>query len=226
MSRLRGQSGTEIDSTGAKGYGRAEQDLGLPDAVRVAERSLVLAAVSGRGALECDEDRDRAEDRRRNMCVWFNHLGISHEIEESEAALIRTPIGQLDRQSMIDACWRSEGMAVLAWALQRAELPRYDERDGGYATAARLGFLTQRSQTVLASPSLRPLPEILQGNKTYLTVHWRLRNYLLGPDVIDFAGYVSWAKWAPLSLLDVDLIDGDIAIQASASIAYQTISAS
>lgn len=147
------------------------------------------------------------------MCVWLDHLGINDEIEPSEDAVIRAPIGATNRQTVINAAWRSEAMAVLAWALPRADLPRYDERDGGYETAAKLGFLVKREQTVLACPLLRPLPEILQGAKTYLTVHWRLREYSVRPDVIDFKRYVSRATWGPLSLADVALVEGDLAIR-------------
>src|SRR5215831_11620883 len=55
MSGLRGQSATETDVKGVKGYGSAEQELGLPDADRTAARALVLADVAGRGMLELDE---------------------------------------------------------------------------------------------------------------------------------------------------------------------------
>jgi hypothetical protein len=213
LSGLRGQSINESEGKVAKGYGPAERELGLPEPDRVAARALVLAAVAGRGMLELDEDKGRAEDRRQNLCAWLDHLGIDSEIEPSEDTVIRTPIGQSEAQSAINAAWRSEGMAVLAWALGRADLPRYDERDGGYATADKLGFLMQRAQTVLARSSLRPLPEFLQGAKTYLTVHWRLRKYLVEPDVIDFKRYVSQATWGSLSLAEVSLVEGDLAIR-------------
>jgi hypothetical protein len=190
-----------------------QREHGLPDAARVAARALVLASVAARGVLERGEDRRSAEDRRRNMCVWLDALGLGQEIEQIEDALVRTAVGQLDQPSAINAAWRSEGMAVLAWALERADLSRYDEEGGSYETAAKLGFCMQRSQTVLARPSLRPLPEFLQGAKTYLTVHWRLREYASHPDVIDFKRYVSRATWDLLSLADVALVEGDLAIR-------------
>ena len=79
---------------------------------------------------------------------------IISELEPEEADLLAVPVGSLDRKRAIEATWESEGMAVLAWALQRAELPAiHVECDPG-AVAIALGFLDDR-QTPLESPILR-----------------------------------------------------------------------
>lgn len=187
-------------------------EFGRPDAARVAARALVLAAMSGRGMLESDDDKGRAEERRCNMCDWLEHLGVAGEIESSEETAIRTVIGRLDQQSVLDAAWRCEGMHVLAWSLGRAELPRYDEQGGGYDVATELGFLKERPRTVLTHPSLKALPDIFHWTKTYLTVHWRLRQFSLSREPIDFAQYVAHCTWGPLTLSGVDLIEGDLSI--------------
>jgi hypothetical protein len=187
-------------------------EFGRPDATRVAARALVLAAVSGRGMLESDGDKGKAEERRRNMCDWLDHLDVAGEIESSEEATIRAVIGRLDQQSVLDAAWRCEGMHVLAWSLGRAELPRYDQQGGGYDVAAELGFLKERSRTVLASPSLKALPDIFHWTKTYLTIHWRLRQFSISREPIAFAQYVAQCTWGPLTLSEVNLIEGDLAI--------------
>src|SRR5262249_42167535 len=134
-------------------------------------------------------------------------------LEFEEAALLLIPVGHLDPQLTIDACWRSEGMQVLAWSLGRARLPRYDELSYSIETASKLGFLRDRSESVLANPLVRPLSEIAHGANTYLTVHWRLRQYSISRCAIDFADYVSRCTWGPLTVSELDLIDDDLAIR-------------
>jgi hypothetical protein len=185
-----------------------------PDAARVAARAAAFAAVTTRGLIEANYNGERkAKDIWRQPCEWVDHVGIAGELEQGEDLLIRTAIGQLDRQAVVDAKWRCEAMVVLAWCLGRLQLPRYDEQYGSLQVAEALGFPRERSATVLAAPSLRPHPEIQHGANTYLTVDWRLRQYSVDPDPIDFANYVSHCTWGPLTLSDVSLIDGDLAIR-------------
>src|SRR5262249_12519119 len=114
--------------------------------------------------------------------------------------------------TMVNALWRAEGMLVLAWALGRSELGRYDESCDGGEIASRLGFLSERSQTVLANPTLRAAAEMRRWRDTYLTIHWRLRRYSIDHAPPDFPSVVSSFNWGPLSLADLDLTDGDLAI--------------
>src|ERR1700674_5509296 len=104
----------------------AEQRI-APDAERVAARTMALTAVTGRGMIEFDyDDKRQAEDHRHQLCEWVDRVGIAGELEQREDLLIRTPIGELDRQDAIDAMWRSEGVVVLGWSIGRLPLPRYD----------------------------------------------------------------------------------------------------
>jgi Domain of unknown function (DUF4272) len=189
-----------------------EDELALPDAARVAARALVLAAVTCRGMMESDEDRQQGEDRRRQMCRWLERIGVTAELEESEAVLIWTPLGQLDQQDMIDAIWRCEGMLVLAWSMGRADLLRHDEECDPFEVAENLGFLAERGETVLAGPSLRDSDDIARQTLACLTVHWRLRQYSLEPSAIDFASHVEHCNWGPLTISHLDLVDGDLGI--------------
>ncbi len=201
-----------------------------PDPTRVAARAIVLSAVTYRGLIEFDENKQEAEDRRGQLGRWLASLGVEGELEEWENFLLRTPVGQLDRQNMIDASWRSEGMLVLAWALGRAELPRYDEQCDPADVATKLGFLAERSATALAAPSLQAFEDIEELAGTYLAIHWRLREYRRAPGFVDFASYLP--RWAlgPVRPSELDLIDNDLGIRgeridrASAESFYQTCS--
>ena len=104
-------------------------------------------------------------------------------------------------------------MLVLAWSLGRVPLPRYDEQWDSFDVARKLGFLGERSATVLAGPSLRARAEIVHAANTYLTLHWRLREYSVSRARIDFASYVSQCIWGPLTLSELSIIDGDLGIR-------------
>jgi hypothetical protein len=99
--------------------------LQSPDARRVAARTLVLAAVSCRALIEKDATKlgAEAERTRREGLQWLDAVGAAWELEPDETALLSTSVGQLDKKSEVSASWRSEGMVVLAWALQCTELP-------------------------------------------------------------------------------------------------------
>jgi hypothetical protein len=111
----------------------------------------------------------------------------------------------------VKECWS------VAWALGQAELKAYDEPCESEAVAMCIGWLNQRSDTVLENPTLRPRSEIEGWANTYLTVHWRLRQHRLapsrhGPRQIDLADYVASAKWGPLTVANIALIDSDLSI--------------
>jgi hypothetical protein len=189
------------------------QDIVPPEAGLVADRAIVLAAVSCRGLIEKNDDKSAAEDLRVRVVAWLNRLDVDHELKEQERSLLDTRLGTLDDRRRVDASWLSEGMVVLAWALGCADLPRYDEQCDPKAVADRLGFLSDRSKTPLATPRLRESTEIEHWADTYLTLHWRLRQFSLDRIKMDFANFVSRCTWGPLNTKELELIEGDLAIQ-------------
>lgn len=191
-----------------------EDDLIPPCADRVAARALVLAAVSFRGLIENEKDSDerQAEFVRKRIVNWLQKIEVSNELESIETALRATPVGELDRRATIDATWRSEGLAVLAWALHRSILPPVHVICEPNNIAKALGFLEDRRQTPLVSPDLRDSNEIRHWANTYLTLHWRLRQFSLKPGEMDFASYVATCKWVEMTLADLKVVDRDLAI--------------
>jgi hypothetical protein len=103
-------------------------------------------------------------------------------------------------------------MVVLAWALGRAELPRYDQQCDPADVATKLGFLAERSATALAAPSLQAFEDIDELAGTYLAIHWRLREYQRAPGFIDFASYLPQWALGPVRPSELDLIDNDLGI--------------
>lgn len=192
-----------------------DEELRAPDANRIAARAIVLAAVAWRGLIENEKtaDENGAEDIRHRILTWLHAIGVSTELEAAEANLLATPVGRLDRKATINATWRSEGLVVLAWALHRATLPPLHSICEPVEAANALGFLQDREATPLSAPKVRESPEVESWADTYLTLHWRLRQFSIQPGRMDFVSYASKCKWARMRLDELEVIDNDLAIK-------------
>jgi hypothetical protein len=111
---------------------------------------LVLSAIVCHSAIEGDAGNPKAEAFREDVLSWICGIGLVEEAESNEFALLECKLGGLSDRQRIDASWRAEGLAVLAWALRRGELPVYDKRADPYPIAQALGFREMRQDTVLA----------------------------------------------------------------------------
>ena len=183
-----------------------------PTPDRVGARALVLSAVSCRALIEKDAGKPGAEQLRKNVIKWLKRIGVSDEMERSEAALLSTPLGKLDKKTTIDASWISEGMVVLAWVLGCVPLPPFYSECEPSDVANAMGFLGERENTVLQRLRLRDSGEVAVYEETYLTLHWRLRQFSTESRPMDFAAYVSSCKWGPLRLDQLELCEGDLAV--------------
>jgi hypothetical protein len=181
-----------------------------PSAEQVARRAIVLATISCRGVVELDPAREEAARFWTRVADWWSRLGLDDELEPAEADLMAAAFGAAPRQELVNASWRSEALGVLAWALQRAELPAHDQQVDAAGAGGSLGFL--QDQTVLDSPALRSPAELEHYAEVALTVHWRLRDFSLNPRALDFTAFCKTAWFGPLSLDGVRLVDGDLAI--------------
>lgn len=184
-----------------------------PSADHVARRALILAVVSCRGILELDPARDQAQQFWARVSAWWNHLDLASALEPEEAALLTCQFGTASRQAAVNASWRSEALAVLAWALGRAELPSHDVQVDPSAVANGLGFL--QDSTVLDAPSLRSPDELAEYSNVAFTIHWRLREFSLNPGTLDFPKFCNTAWFGPLSLVGVRLLEHDLAVGGS-----------
>jgi hypothetical protein len=188
----------------------ADPEPAPPSPEKVARRALVLATISCRGVLELDPDREEAARFWSRVSSWWTRLGLDAELEPAEADLMAAPFGTAPRQDLVNASWRSEALGVLAWALQRAQLPPHDRQVNTAGVGRTLGFL--QDQTVLDSPTLGSAATLEKYANVALTIHWRLRDFSLNPRALDFAVFCKTAWFGPLSLDGVRLVDGDLAI--------------
>jgi hypothetical protein len=183
-----------------------------PDASRVAARALVLSAVCCRALIERDAHDPGAEELRQKVVGWLDSIGVAEELEPAETSLLSTPLGKLDQKTTKDAGWKSEGMVVLAWALNYAELPPLHSECEPSNIANKMGFLDELANTPLRSPHLRERQEIEAWADTYLTLHWRLRQFSLKSEPMDFVKFVSECAWGPLRLDYLETLNRDLAI--------------
>lgn len=186
-------------------------ELKPPDSKRVRARALVLAAVSCRGIIEADAGESYAKKLWKLLGEWTRSPLLAGEIEPGEEALLAAPLGTLTRRQAANASWRSEGMVVLAWAIGHAELPDVMTQCDPRSVADRLGLLGGPSGSPVRTRRVTST-RIEAWAATYLTLHWRLREYSLRPVAIDFVTYARECQWGPLRVDHLPITDLDLAI--------------
>ncbi|HEX8348753.1 MAG TPA: DUF4272 domain-containing protein [Hymenobacter sp.] len=184
-----------------------------PTQQRVAQRAIVLTILAYRGRLDSQSRNPAAVASWVKVKDWFGSLNINEELEPEEEHVFAAPLGTLTFQQAINAGWRTEGAGVLAWALNCYSLPKLDEFSNIDEIADGLGILNSLEKSTLYTGRLRSPEEIEHYGSIALTIHWRLRQFGLQPEAIDFEAFVRGAWWGPLSLDGVKLLKKDMAIQ-------------
>jgi len=187
-------------------------ELNPPSPERVAKRAFALAAVVCRSGIEQGEFHSAAEDFRRDVLRWLTDARVTDELEPEERVLLETPLGSLTERQEINASWRGEGLAVLAWALKRFELPAYDQIVSPPDVADALGFLTNDGYELLAAPELRAPEEIDHLAELMLAAHWRLRQFSIDGLPMEYAVFAQTCYFGPLETRGLRFVDGDLAI--------------
>lgn len=197
-----------------------EQKILPPTALRVAQRMLVLGCVLERGWIESAAigsdgsapDLAYAELQCGKLLRWMTTLDLEGEFEPQEKDLVLAPAGALSEQQVVDATWRAEGIGVLAWAVQRFDLPPYDEFVDLSLLAEAMQFLKPGAAQLLTAPGLRSCEELEQMRRSILALHWRLVDFRIRPHSMDFATFVCTAWFGPLTLEGLRLQKGDLAL--------------
>jgi hypothetical protein len=104
-------------------------DIIGPTANEVADRALVLYAITRRGAIELvvietEGDPQRlaqAEAARVETDRWLERESLADAVTLEERGLLDAPSGSWPREAVNDAMWRKESMGVLLWALRHVE---------------------------------------------------------------------------------------------------------
>ena len=182
-------------------------------ATRVARRSLVLAAVVCRASIERGVGDPDAESLYGRILIWLNGLNLWDEVEPSEEAMLRTPLGLLETRDVIQAGWYVEGLVVLAWALKYLEFPVYGEQVDAYAVTDALWFLNGAAEDVITNAELRSPMELEACREFFCAVHSRLRDHVRNNVPRDFTHWVE-EEWLKLLRTDAGALfaQNDLAI--------------
>jgi len=162
-----------------------------PTPRRVAARAFVMSAVVCRGSIETNATEPEAEALRVRVVEWLGRMSVTDEAEPRELAMLHAMPGTLAPQQAIDAVWLSEGLAVLAWALQWFPLPPHDEEVDPQDVAEALDFLWDDAADLLHAPMLRSHREVKWLGDQLYDVNTRLRQFRRHPIPVDFAAFLS-----------------------------------
>jgi hypothetical protein len=186
---------------------------GPPSPERVVDRLRVLAALAARGLLEAWSDADRTAGlaRLEALRAWIVASGIERELESEERDLLFEPtLGALGERYTLDASWRIEGAAVLAWSLSAIPLPSHDRVIDVRSLMDAAGVLGALPPA-LAKPSLKDADEIFAMRERLFSIHWRLTDFRLQARAMDFAAVATRSTFG-LRTDAAMLVGGDLSI--------------
>jgi hypothetical protein len=186
-----------------------------PDAARVAIRALALAALADRAFLDDVPDRRSLAERHGALVSWAREAGAEAEMEPGEREVLLAPPGTLEPGQQANATWRLEGLCVLLWALGRGDIPPHDREAHAQTLFEAAGVLrADAARELLAAPALRPRDEIAALRMRLFALNWRITEYHIRRQAMDFARFAATAWFGPLDITGLPLVEGDLAIGA------------
>src|ERR1035437_4933475 len=154
----------------------------------------------------------RAEKLARKIPECTQEAGIYQTFEPAEIQLLHAPFGSLTQQDRVAMRWVVEGVAVMAWALGRAELPPFATKSEAAPVTFALGMFRPGAQEQFSEASLRDPGEIEMCALSYTALSRRLEQYQQKPEKLDFAARLKEPEGPRLLLDGVELQDGDLSI--------------
>ncbi|HEY4646039.1 MAG TPA: DUF4272 domain-containing protein [Steroidobacteraceae bacterium] len=183
---------------------------------RVARRAIVFAALAMRSELEGEGASTENVQCQKDMVTWLAETGANAEVEPLEQQFLEADIGTLTPKQTVDRSWEAEAMVVLAWALGLADLPPFDRVCQPATVAQALGFWQPNWEALLATVVRRSEDEVAALANHLFTVHWRLREFYLHRQPIDFVEVAERTQFG-LDPTDLPLIQGDLAVDGRKS---------
>ncbi len=183
-----------------------------PTVQRVQRRAWALSCVIYRSFLERYDDPAEAAIGQSRILNWVDALDLQAEFEPEEWELIQSDIGTIAEQAVINGTWRSEGLAVLAWALGAFELPPHDQMAHPREVTDSIFFLAEDTLAQADQLQLRPEEELEQFGAVQLALHWRVRDFSIRPEAMNFREFPETAWFGPIDLTGVPFAEDDLAI--------------
>lgn len=184
-----------------------EAELHPPTQEHIRARLLLMVGLAERGFMEI-EPTDEPDKPRQALVQELRDAAAWDTAEPWERQALECPVGTLDEKLQWKLPWQTEGAIVLAWSLQIAELPAYDQQ------VQEDDLLAARDRLMAGGmlPGVRTKSEIDQLAFQMLAIHWRLRQFYLERQAMDFAEYAPRAWCGPMDLSLARLIGGDLAV--------------
>ncbi len=183
-----------------------------PNARRVAERMYAMLAVAYRGVLDVNRTRPNRDAYLARLGDWFWSLEIGHELEDHERHILDQPLGGIDEDDAYEISQQLEAVSVLAWALGLIELPAHDQFVHAKRLGDVLGLFREDTRFVIDSADLRNELDLRAQGDRIMAAHWRLREYELNPNPVDFASMCRDSWFGPIDLSDLPTADKDLAL--------------
>jgi hypothetical protein len=184
-----------------------------PTAQRVTERAMILSAVVCHGFIDRHAADPESVALWGRVTEWLRHLDVYDKMEAREFEVINRPLGGMQSGERIRATWDVEGLAVLAWALRRADFPRHHEQVNPYEVTGSVGFLSEDAAGLMARARLRGNERLHACREVLYAVHCRLRGRLRSREWKNFAGWIEPERLELLGIAQNRLIvDGDLAV--------------
>jgi hypothetical protein len=200
--------GTE-ETRRKKSTSARNNEVNPPSATRVLTRAYCLAAICCRADLESSDDVDYSVQTLRDLLEWLSAHSVLSEFEHEERRLIEAAPASLGERAVIDASWRSEGLAVLSWALGKLKLPPYDRQASAMDAADSIDFFGRG----LPKASCRKSADIQRLDRVLEGVHTRVQVFLKRQEIWNKseAAFVSWFGEGYAEYVEIK--DGDLAIR-------------
>ena len=210
---------TSAEMSEHEGLQDEDEERDPPGSERVARRALALTAVAARGLMDMNLAQGLSPAySHEHLRAWVEGAEIDGELEPEEKRVIETAPRALDHQDALNAVWRLEGLVVLAWALGLCELPAYDAVVDTDQLLATLGFPNEpdRARALLETPVLKSPNALKAYQEQAFALHWRLVDFRVNPQAMDFAKMKEECWFGPLDLSWATLAENDLAIQGEA----------
>lgn len=149
-----------------------------PEPVVIARRSLILSGIVCRASLENYADEEYKRETAALIHSWFDELGLWPYLEPCEEEIVRCPFDKMPKRLVVRGTWFVEGIAVLAWALNRHDFPPHDQKVDPVAITNALDFLDPSAEQLLTSPSARNQAELKAAREWSYDLHCTLRGFL------------------------------------------------
>jgi hypothetical protein len=191
-----------------------QQSTGVLHSARcVHETALLLSYLACRAMID-GERSSGAEAMAGKIPALIRQEEIGG-LDAAEIRFINSPFGSLTVAERCEASWLIEGMAVLAWALEKAELPSFWQRVDAAHISDKLGMFRPGVKDGLARAALRDSEEIGTAALSYAALHWRLAKHNENPGKVDFEEHLKHPDTGVALAHDFELLEGDIVIDGA-----------